>query len=664
MRIILIYLLLTCQILANAQITTTSVSGGSDGDNCVVSDTRNNLIALRSAGGLIEGCHYILTDHVQGRLVSGTTISLHAVSPTEFSENVSVNTTYDNEGWRGIYDIDLALVLELQDNRNNIARGSNGNEVTNFDWGNTFITNVLLDNSTWITTYGQTRSITNVEIKGASLLNTTTWAGGTINRLYVSGGSTVNIASANVSLLNFNIYNGSSVNLSTFTAGSTMLGYNIYNSTINCSNSTQGVTINTVTMYGSALNHTGVTSGTITGSNLFIENTSTINHNNGAGNLSLNRVKITNNSIITHTSGVIALSDYFVESNSQIIQQTGVSGNISLSSGRIIGSSTVQNLADYNINGTRFSASENSSLTIQTGALGTGTFTSTTLTNGGSILISSTSTAGNASITNSSLSGGLIQKQNTGALTVSSNELNTGGRIVFNTTRNLSCSRTLLTNLATINATAVTGAGITDQIADCVADARATITISATGAVANSILYSNVNGLSGLLTITGTSSGQLMQRCTAINATIIMSNNTANNTIDLSIAEEQGNISIQNMTITKSFQYFNCKNSANIIVNAVTGAGSHSYLFAENGGNITISGGATVSQYLFARNQGAITQNGGQSINITKEMVGTITTGAFNHSNLIMISPQSITLTGSNINRTTYFGLVSTVPLF
>jgi len=38
----------------------------------------------------------------------------------------NINTTYDNEGWRGIYDIDRSLVLELQDNRNNIARGFNG----------------------------------------------------------------------------------------------------------------------------------------------------------------------------------------------------------------------------------------------------------------------------------------------------------------------------------------------------------------------------------------------------------------------------------------------------------------------------------------------------------------------------------------------------------
>lgn len=115
----------------------------SSGEGCVITGTRAELLALRNAGLLQPSCHYILTDHVQGRLVAGTTIELHAVAADEFSENVMVNTTYDNEAWRGIFDIDRGLVLELQDNRNNIARGINGTEVTNFDWGNTSYTNVI-----------------------------------------------------------------------------------------------------------------------------------------------------------------------------------------------------------------------------------------------------------------------------------------------------------------------------------------------------------------------------------------------------------------------------------------------------------------------------------------------------------------------------------------
>lgn len=101
------------------------VSTGGD-SSCIISGTRAQLLALRASNSLDRGCSYLLTDHLQGRLVVGTTILLSAISINEFSENVSINTTYDNEGWRGIYDIDRSLVLELQDNRNNIARGFNG----------------------------------------------------------------------------------------------------------------------------------------------------------------------------------------------------------------------------------------------------------------------------------------------------------------------------------------------------------------------------------------------------------------------------------------------------------------------------------------------------------------------------------------------------------
>ena len=131
------FLILACLSLVGMEVKAQSTQGtisvssvGADGDNCIFIDTRVNILNLRNSNGLVAGCHYIIIDHVQGRLVAGTEIQLHAISSNEFSENVSVNTTYDNEAWRGIYDIDRGLVLELQDNRNNIARGINGTEVT------------------------------------------------------------------------------------------------------------------------------------------------------------------------------------------------------------------------------------------------------------------------------------------------------------------------------------------------------------------------------------------------------------------------------------------------------------------------------------------------------------------------------------------------------
>ncbi|MGB2788235.1 MAG: hypothetical protein WBC13_02795, partial [Dokdonella sp.] len=86
---------------------------------CPAPMTRAALIALRDAGRLSKDCDYVITDHVQGRLVAGTTIHLQAVDASTLSENVSVKTTYDNIAWLGIYDIDTGLVTYLQDNLSN-----------------------------------------------------------------------------------------------------------------------------------------------------------------------------------------------------------------------------------------------------------------------------------------------------------------------------------------------------------------------------------------------------------------------------------------------------------------------------------------------------------------------------------------------------------------
>lgn len=666
MRIILICILLTCQILANAQstITTTSVSGGSDGDNCVVSDIRTNLITLRNAGGLVQGCHYILTDHVQGRLVAGTTITLHADSPTEFSENVSVNTTYDNEGWRGIYDIDRNLVLELTDNRGNIARGFNGLEVANFDWGNTFITDVLVDNATWTTTYGATRTVLNCEFKNASVVNNTGQVGGTLNRVIVDNASSLNITNANISLLNFNMYNSSSLIASTFTGGTSLSNYNIYTSTINLQNSTAGISISNVYMYNSTFNHTGVTTGTVTGSSLTMNGSTTITHSNGALNLSLNRVTLINQSNINHSQGSISLSDYILENVGTVTQNTGVGGNISLSAGIITGSSSITNQSASNINGTRLQMYQLSTLVINNGATGTQTFTSTKFENQSSNTITATSTAGNTTVNQSTFSNqSFFQKTGIGSLTMINATFDNQARVILTNNRNLSMTRVYANNVVQIRSTA-TGVGITDAVTYCTLEDRCNISFSATGLGANSIIYTTMMGVDAIITFSGTTLSNTVQQCQLINGSIQMSNNIIAQTLVLATVSNVSNINCINMTVTTSMQRLQADNSSTITINNPTGAGSIIYINAYARGTINITGTATTSQDLYAEQGGAITHNGGQSIGIKKIMTGTLTTGNFNHNNLIMISPTSRTLTGANTNRSEYLGVVSSAPLF
>lgn len=657
------YILLFVSLNVGAQTSGSyNVAGGDS--SCLVIGTRAQLLSLRLSNSLDVGCHYRLTDYVNGRLVAGTFITLHADTQNEFSENVTVNTTYDNEGWAGVYDIDRNLVMELKDNRGNFARGYNGNEVANFDWGNSFITNVLIDNSTWTTTYGASRTVTNCEIKEGSTLTTTSQTGGTISRLKLIGASVLTTTTANVSVTGCTFDRSSSIDLTSFTAGSTLLNYTTYNTTINYSNSTSGVTLQIVTASNSTINHTGVTTGTITGTNLIIENASTINHNNGAGNLSLNRVNMIGQAQINQTFGTISLSSYTIQNNGQLIQNNGGAGVINLADGIISGGASIQNNGGYIINGTRFSAYDNSIFSTTLASVGTAILTGTSLYNASSINITASSTAGNVSITGSSIkSASTISKNGTGALTVSNSEFNSNSRIIFNSVRGLNCTRVSVSNLATIQSTATTGAGVTDGVTDVSLNARATLTHSGAGALGNNFSQCSATGLSGALTIAGLSTANTIQRGIANDATIQMSDNSTN-TIDIALAENVGNINVQNMTVTKSMTYLTSRNNGSINITNPTGAGAISFIYSENGSNIIISGTAGVSSYLYARNQGAIAQNGGSATNVTKDMVGTITTGAFTHSNLYMISPTSITLTANNANRATYLGVVSSVPLF
>jgi hypothetical protein len=230
-----------------------------DDAGCTIRDTRANIIALRNASLLDIGCHYVITDHVQGQLVAGTEILLHADAVNEISENVMVNTPYDNDAWRGIYDIDRALVLELQDNRNNIARGINGTQVSQFDWGNTSYSNVVVDNATLTVDIGNATVKQNVTVTENALLNLTGFTGA-INNVDVRKSAAFNLSGANGTWRLMRVWDGGSFNASNYTGG----GDNYYNtvwgaSTINFSATTQPIVFRQNEIQASVITNTGVT---------------------------------------------------------------------------------------------------------------------------------------------------------------------------------------------------------------------------------------------------------------------------------------------------------------------------------------------------------------------------------------------------------------------
>ncbi|AMD42761.1 hypothetical protein SEA_XKCD426_20 [Streptomyces phage Xkcd426] len=114
-------------------------------DTCPEPMTRAELLALRAAGELDIQCHYIVTDGpVIGTTgnTSPTRILMHAVSATELSTNVHVDTLFTPTAqvWPGGYDIDLGTqgsLFKLTDDFNNEVTDSDPDAPTvhvQFPW--------------------------------------------------------------------------------------------------------------------------------------------------------------------------------------------------------------------------------------------------------------------------------------------------------------------------------------------------------------------------------------------------------------------------------------------------------------------------------------------------------------------------------------------------
>lgn len=101
--------------------------------------TCSQLQSLGNQGNLIVGCEYIVTDYNRGTL-GPARIHTHAVSATEVSHSVSVDTQWDDSAWMGRWDPDTCRIYDLFDNLGNKIRSDNGDEIEVFPWGSTLVT--------------------------------------------------------------------------------------------------------------------------------------------------------------------------------------------------------------------------------------------------------------------------------------------------------------------------------------------------------------------------------------------------------------------------------------------------------------------------------------------------------------------------------------------
>lgn len=706
--------------------TTIGAFLGESENSCTIVDTRANLISLRNAGGLTVGCHYVLTDHVQGRLVAGTTITLHADSANEFSENVTVNTTYDNEGWRGIYDADRALVLELQDNRGNIARGINGTEVSNFDWGNTSYTNVVVDNATLTANIGNTAPKQNITVSETATLNLTGFIGN-INNFEVKKSANVNFTNANGTWRLTRIWDGGSFNASGYTGG----GDNYYNtiwgaSNINISNTTQGVTLRQNDIQNSTITNSGVTTAgatfnlnnsklqaatisrpaTVNGSftaNNYVSQTGVTIHNTGTMNLAtcqnlgstiqqgtdltasmtLNQCIIEQASNVTNQAGTMSMTytnvklatvnnvagslgtttvNYTdVTGSSQVIRQATATVGMTITYSKVENSSNIIQSGGATMTIARAIMLDNGLIQADAGSAGTLTITSITIEGDSVIRKFATSTAGTLQVTGGGRlqSSSVIYEQGTGNLTVSQPDFTGSSGIIRSAgNRGYSFTRLYMSGVGRANLTG-TGA-VTDVHNEFEIRYGGNYNNSSAGAIAHTVNYTEVTGLSGVLTFGATSSGHNLNRIKIYDGTANFKSSNAS-TCQLWRVSDAGVITVTNNVAGDVFNYIDVSNQSNVTIDK-TGASNISVLQVINNGTYNMTGTAgAVSKVLVE--QGTLNHSGGTLTNVSKKMTSTFTVTAGTQNNVHHWNTANKTTAVNNTNRVDYLGVVSSVPI-
>lgn len=120
--------------------------------------TRAAALALRAGAGLLENCVVVITDGpaigTAGN-TSATEIELQPSSPSELGLAAQVHTTFDNEAWDGLYDIDLNVFTRLEDNKGNVVDDPAGtNVMTAFPWHNANVVRNIVEDTAVLTNWG------------------------------------------------------------------------------------------------------------------------------------------------------------------------------------------------------------------------------------------------------------------------------------------------------------------------------------------------------------------------------------------------------------------------------------------------------------------------------------------------------------------------------
>ena len=257
--------------------------------------TRAALMTLRTASGLVQGTTYVITDFTGGQFAAGTKIALWALSANVLSMDAQLGSLFDNLSWRALYDIDANTLTEVQDNLGNVVRDKAGTATIAFDCGNTNITNFLVDNATWTQTIGSSKTFTNVQVLSGGTLTTTSATGSSVINVVISNGSTVTLTNGAMGMLRCVINNGS---------------------TVIATGSSTSIITNHLLTNNSKLDLTSFT-GTYSLVGVVLENTGTLTNASSAVTLTGSSVRINNGGVVTivSTAGTTSLTTSTVDSS-------------------------------------------------------------------------------------------------------------------------------------------------------------------------------------------------------------------------------------------------------------------------------------------------------------------------------------------------------------
>lgn len=595
--------------------------------------TRAALIALRDASGLSKDCDYVITDHVQGRLVAGTTIHLQAVDANTLSENVSVKTTYDNEAWQGLYNIDTGIVFYLADNFGNTVRGTQ--DVTAFDWGNpNYQRNTI--NGCFITyTYGNTATVQYLNATNASI-DLTGYAGN-ISHLDVIG-STVTLTGSSVRFFRCNFSYSTNANFTGTTDTGVLSRWSINASTLNFSGSTTNFTsLVTVRAHVASWSMTNVTGGVLSGSGLDISN-STLNFTDGIGTFTVsNNSTIESGAIINFSAGNLTITRTTVASGSTI-QVGGSNTSVLFSSSHVKSAQLINNGAGA-LRFINADISSGTALNVAAGSSCALTLRNTRLSDSADLLIAATA-IGNA-------------------ITFNNCTIGVSQFISVTGTRSLTANDSIM-NSSTMT---LSGSGaVTDTITKLTMSSDANITLSNSGA-ANMIGTMTIFGEFSTFSVSGTSGSGTYNRMALLYGRYIETNVPTAKSVVIARIENTGVVNM--LGAPAGYQLRNVTVGQNAVLNInKTGIGDSQYINILRGTlNINGAAGSIEDVTIETGGSGILNINGGSVSGVTKKMNSTFTINGGTQSNVHHWTTVSKTTSTNNTNAIDHLGIISSVPI-